>query len=313
MIALSGRGGGAGLRGRVRAGLAEPASMRLEGLAPFGAPVFYLVASPADATLWLTREARVVTGVPAPDLFASLTGIPFGPDDLRAVLTGCLVPDPRPVGGRRHGDWVAVDLAGGAVAWLREIEGGHHLVAGTRDGLTIEYGEFRRGLPRLVRVVSDAERRRGRAPHRSDGPPVTGQPERGPRSGGVLPRRACGRRAGDPGGVARGGTAGGPGRADMSVPPGPGLLPAGDRAGARQDQPGPAGRRPAPRRLPRPADDPAVHRAARHADVAGGQGRLPHPLLRPRRAVGRGQPGAPRRPASLDRAGGTTAMCGAWR
>ena len=156
MIALSGRGGGAGLRGRVRAALAEPASMRLEGLAPFGAPVFYLVASPAAATLWLTREARVVTGVPAPDLFAGLTGIPFGPDDLRAVLTGCLVPDPRPIAGRRHGDWVAVDLAGGAVAWLRGIEGGHRLVAGTRDGLTIEYGEFRRRLPRLVRVVSDA-------------------------------------------------------------------------------------------------------------------------------------------------------------
>ena len=156
MIRLSGRGGGAALRGRVRAGLAEPDSMRLEGLAPFGAPVFYLVASPGDATLWLTREARVVTGVPAPDLFASLTGIPFGPDDLRAVLTGCLVPDPRPISGRRHGDWVAVELAGGAVAWLREIEGEHHVVAGTRDGLTIEYGEFRRRLPRLVRVSSDA-------------------------------------------------------------------------------------------------------------------------------------------------------------
>lgn len=155
MIRLSGRGGGAALRGRVRAGLAEPGSMRLEGLAPFGAPVFYLVASPGDATLWLTREARVVTGVPAPDLFASLTGVPFGPDDLRAVLTGCLVTDPRPIGGRSHGDWVAVDLAGGAVAWLREIEGEHHLVAGTRDGLTIEYGEFRRRLPRLVRVLSD--------------------------------------------------------------------------------------------------------------------------------------------------------------
>ena len=156
LIRLSGRGGGAALRGRVRAGLAEPGSMRLEGLAPFGAPVFYLVASPGDATLWLTREARVVTGVPAPQLFASLTGIPFGPDDLRAVLTGCLVPDPRPIAGRRLGDWIAVDLAGSAVAWLREIEGEHHLVAGTRDGLTIEYDEFRRRLPRLVRVSSAA-------------------------------------------------------------------------------------------------------------------------------------------------------------
>ena len=156
LIALSGRGGGASLRGRVRAGLAEPGSMRLEGLAPFGAPVFYLVASPAEATLWLTREARVVTDVPATELFASLTGIPFGPDDLRAVLTGCLVPAPRPTAGRRHGDWVAVELAGGAVAWLRRVDGEHHLVAGTRDGLTIEYREFRRRLPRLVRVVSEA-------------------------------------------------------------------------------------------------------------------------------------------------------------
>lgn len=155
MIALSGRGGGGRLRGRVRAGLAAPGSMRLEGLAPFGAPVFYLVASPAGATLWLTREARVVTGVPATDLLASLTGIPFGSDDLRAVLTGCLVPDPRPTAGRRYGDWVAVDLAGGAVAWLRRIDGEHHLIAGTRDGLRIEYGEFRRRLPRQVRVVSD--------------------------------------------------------------------------------------------------------------------------------------------------------------
>lgn len=156
MIALGGRGGGARLRGRVRAGLAAPGSMRLEGLAPFGAPVFYLVASPADATLWLTREARAVAGVPAADLFASLTGIRFGPDDLRAVLTGCLVPDPRPTAGRRHGDWVAVELAGGAVAWLRPAGGGHRLVAGTRDGLTIEYGEFGSRSPRLVRVVSDA-------------------------------------------------------------------------------------------------------------------------------------------------------------
>ena len=155
MIALSGRGGGASLRGRIRAGLAAPGSMRLEGLAPFGAPAFYLVASPADATLWLTREARVVTGVPATELFAGLTGIRFGPDDLRAVLTGCLVPDPRPTAGRRYGDWVAVDLAGGAVAWLRRIDGEHHLVAGTREELTIEYGEFRRRLPRLVRIVSE--------------------------------------------------------------------------------------------------------------------------------------------------------------
>ena len=154
LIRLRGRGGGVSLSGRVRAGLA-PGSVRLEGLAPFGAPGFYLVARPGDATLWLTRQARVLRDVPAADMLESLTGVPLGPDDLRAVLTGCLVPDPRPTAGRRYGEWVAVDLMGDAVAYLRPIAGEHHLVAGTRDRLTIEYEEFRRHIPRMIRVLSD--------------------------------------------------------------------------------------------------------------------------------------------------------------
>jgi len=154
MIRLRGRSGGATLNGRVRAGLAAPGSVRLEGLAPFGAPGFYLVARPGEATLWLTREARVLRDVPAVDMLESLTGVPFGPEDLRAVLTGCLVPDPQPTAGRSYGDWVVVDLRGGAVAYLRPVDGEYHLIAGTRDGLTIEYGEFRRRIPRHVRVLS---------------------------------------------------------------------------------------------------------------------------------------------------------------
>ena len=154
MIRLRGRSGGATLNGRVRAGLAAPGSVRLEGLAPFGAPGFYLVARPGEATLWLTREARVLRDVPAVDLLESLTGVPFGPKDLRAVLTGCLVPDPQPTAGRSYGDWVVVDLIGGAVAYLRPVDGEYHLIAGTRDGLTIEYGEFRRRIPRHVRLLS---------------------------------------------------------------------------------------------------------------------------------------------------------------
>ena len=156
VIALRGRGGGASLNGRVRAGLAAPGSVRLEGLAPFGAPGFYLVARPGEATLWLTRAARVLTGVPAADILESLTGVPLGPEDLRAVLAGCLVPDPQATGGRRYGEWVVVDLIGGAVAYLRPVDGEYHLTAGTRDGLTIEYSEFRRRIPRQVRVFSAA-------------------------------------------------------------------------------------------------------------------------------------------------------------
>lgn len=163
MIRLRGRSGGATLSGRVRAALAVPGSVRLEGMAPFGAPAFLLVARPGEATLWLPREGRVLRDVPAVDLLESLTGVPFAPDDLRAVLTGCLLPDPQPTAGRSSGEWVVVDLIGGSVAYLRPVDGEYHLVAGTRDGLTIEYDEFRRRIPRHVRVLSlpaDANGRR---------------------------------------------------------------------------------------------------------------------------------------------------------
>jgi hypothetical protein len=155
LIRLRGRSADATYNVRVLAGLAAPGSLYLEGLAPFGASVFYLVARPGEATLWLTREARVLTDVPAADMLESLTGVPFGPEDLRAVLSGCLVPNPRPISGRSYGEWVVVDLAGGAVAYLLPVDGTYHLTAGRRDGLTVEYGEFRRRTPRRVRVLSD--------------------------------------------------------------------------------------------------------------------------------------------------------------
>lgn len=155
LVRLGGRGGGADIGGRVRAGLAAPGSLRLELVAAFGAPRFYFVARPGEAALWLTREAQLLSGAPPAEIFASLTGIRLDPDDLRAVLTGCLVTDAMPLGGRDYGDTVAVDLEGGAVAYLRDVDGASRLVAGTRDRLTLEFSDFRRGMPRHVRVVSD--------------------------------------------------------------------------------------------------------------------------------------------------------------
>ena len=154
LIRLRGRSGGVRLNERVRAGLAAPGSVRLELLAPFGSPGFILVASPDEATLWLTREARVLSDVPAADMLEALIGIPFGPEDLKAVLTGCLVPDPQPTAGRSIGEWVVVDLVGGAVAYLHPVDGEYHLTVGIRDGLTIEYDRFSRRTPRLVRLRS---------------------------------------------------------------------------------------------------------------------------------------------------------------
>ena len=156
MVALRGRMGDTRLRGRVRTALARPASLRLEGVSPFGAPQFILVARPDSATLILPRDRQVVTDTPADQLLEALAGVSLGPDDFRAVLTGCVVPEPRAVGGRAYGDeWIAVDLEGGATVYLKDIDGSPAVVAGTRGRLTVEYADHIRGLPRRVRVQAN--------------------------------------------------------------------------------------------------------------------------------------------------------------
>ena len=157
LLAISGRTGDARLRGRVRGALARPASLRLEGLAPFGAPAFVLVAGAAPPVLLLPRERRVVSGASGRDLLAALAGLPLGPADLRAVLTGCLVPHPRAVAARTYGGgWIGVALEGNATLYLREVGAARVTVAGRRPGLIVEYAGHVRGLPRRIRVQTAA-------------------------------------------------------------------------------------------------------------------------------------------------------------
>ena len=157
LIAISGRNGEAKLRGRVRGALARPASLRLEGLAPFGAPEFVLTAGPASAMLVLPRDRRVVTHAAGRDLLEALAGLPLDPADFRAVLTGCLVPEPRPVAARVYGrGWIGVALEGDATLYVRTTEGAPVVAAGRRRGLVVEYGEHARGLPRRIRVQTAA-------------------------------------------------------------------------------------------------------------------------------------------------------------
>ena len=157
LLAISGRSGDARLRGRVRGALARPGSLRLEGLAPFGAPAFVLVAGAAPPVLLLPRERRVVTGASGRDLLAALAGLPLGPADFRAVLTGCLVPHPRAVAARTYGGgWTGVALEGEATLYLREVGAAPVVAAGRRPGLLVEYAGHVRGLPRRIRVQTAA-------------------------------------------------------------------------------------------------------------------------------------------------------------
>ena len=157
-LGLSGRAGGQSLRGRVVAGFERPASMRLEGVAPFGPPAFILAARGDTATLLLPRDNRVLRGARADAILGALTGVALAPADLQAILTGCVMPAPKPAGGRLHQNgWAAIDLAEGATLYLQRAGAAWEPRAARRSGWQIEYPEWQAGFPRTVRLRSDAQ------------------------------------------------------------------------------------------------------------------------------------------------------------
>ena len=155
-IGMSGRAGRQRLRGRVVAGFARPASMRLEAVAPFGAPAFILVARGENATLLLPRdEPRVLRGAKPEDILGALTGVAFGPADLQAILTGCVVPAPQAMDARRHANgWASIDLSDGATLYAEPAGGAWRLRAAKRPGWQIEYATWSGDFPQTVRLTS---------------------------------------------------------------------------------------------------------------------------------------------------------------
>ena len=150
---INARTGDTRLRGDLLAALARPASLRLVGVTPFGAPSFVLVAEPTAAVLVLPRDQQVVIGATADDLLATLAGVALGADDFRAVLTGCIVPNPRPLTARVHENgWIEVPIEAEATAYLQTVDGAPVVTAGRRPGLTVWYSDHVRGLPRRIDI-----------------------------------------------------------------------------------------------------------------------------------------------------------------
>src|SRR5262249_13492303 len=85
-LGLSGHAGRQRLRGRALAGFARPDAMRLEGVAPFGAPAFILASRGRTSILLLPRDDRVLRGAQAEEILGALTGIALAPADLLAIL-----------------------------------------------------------------------------------------------------------------------------------------------------------------------------------------------------------------------------------
>jgi hypothetical protein len=154
-LGLSGRAGDERLRGRVVAGFARPASMRLEAPVPFGGAAFILVARDDSATLLRPRESLILRNTRPAAILGALTGVSLAPADLQAILTGCVVPAPKPTLGRLHANGLAsIDLVGNATIYLQRVAGRWQLRAARRDGWQLEYPAFQGSFPQSVRLQS---------------------------------------------------------------------------------------------------------------------------------------------------------------
>ena len=154
-LGLSGRSGGRTIRGRAIVGVERPASLRLEGVAPFGPPAFILAARGGSGTLLLPRDERVLRNTPPEEILGALTGVSLNPADLQAVLTGCLTAQGEPSAGRLHDNgWMAIDLPGDATIYLEQQAGRWVPRAGRRPGWQIEYSGWQGTFPGQVRLRS---------------------------------------------------------------------------------------------------------------------------------------------------------------
>jgi hypothetical protein len=170
-VAVSGMVRAQRLRFRMLVGLAAPSSARVEGVAPFGQPLFIFVTRADDATLLLPREDRVLQHGRPDAVLEALAGVPLDGADLRTTLTGCAVA-PDIEGGRKVGDDWRVVRDGPTDVYLHRqtraarwqiVSTVHHPRPGSGQepggDWRAEYGDFQTGLPRTVRLVSSDGKR----------------------------------------------------------------------------------------------------------------------------------------------------------
>lgn len=143
------------MRGRIITALESGGLVRLEAVAPFGAPFFVLAGRNERATLVLPREHRVLKDTGVRDVLERITGLALGADDLRLILSGCLIDKATPSDGRQWGSsWKAVTIGPDRVAYLRVQNGQPVLTAAGYGRWHVDYSAHAGGFPRVVRVRS---------------------------------------------------------------------------------------------------------------------------------------------------------------
>jgi hypothetical protein len=159
-LAVSGSVGGRRMRGRLVAGLAAPASARLEAPAPFGAPLFTFVARGNDATVLLERDRRVLEHGRPDAVLEAMTGVSMSPAELRTTLTGCAEEREAAGEARSLGSgWLMIP--GSRRLYLRRgkpTDPWRLVVVISHDSSgaewRAEYSDFDGGLPRSIRLAS---------------------------------------------------------------------------------------------------------------------------------------------------------------
>jgi outer membrane biogenesis lipoprotein LolB len=163
--AVSGSADGQRVRGRLHLGVAAPASARLEAIAPFGQPLFILVARNGRATLLLTRPDRVLEHDDPMEVLEALTGIPLDAADLLTTLTGCGESSESADVRRLGADWRMQTAPEGDAYFNREsASAAWRLVVRVRRDpgqreWRVEYREFDGAFPTALRFVGQDRNR----------------------------------------------------------------------------------------------------------------------------------------------------------
>jgi hypothetical protein len=162
-VAVNGEAGGRRTRARLAIGVAEPSSAYIEAPAPFGAPIFIFAARGQDATLLLPRDRRVLEHGRPSDVLEAIAGVPLGPADLRAALTGCALAVDSKAARRLDDRWRVVP--GHDELYLRRERDADpwRLVAVIHHDSSAEwraeYRDFLDNLPRSIRLTSSVAHR----------------------------------------------------------------------------------------------------------------------------------------------------------
>jgi outer membrane lipoprotein-sorting protein len=161
-MGMSGKAGNTKLRGRIDAGFAAPGRARLEGIPPFGKPVFVLVADNGTGTLVLTRDDRVLRDAPPEQIVEALAGVALTPDDLRTVVSGCGFTTGEPSSGtlvNEHQSAWLVLVFPQTTTYLSRRNDTWHVVAATRGPVTVNYTNDDSGRPGIVDIRATSQGR----------------------------------------------------------------------------------------------------------------------------------------------------------